>query len=81
MMEGNISGLLHPMREHGITRRCKHGNSSQHHILAKGHNLIVIPSEALFAERGIWARRAKASRSLRRNSRASGALPYSSAGD
>ena len=37
MMEGNIAGLLHPVREHGVTRRRKDGHSSQHQILAKGH--------------------------------------------
>ena len=37
MMEGNVAGLLHPVRKHGITSRCKDGDSSQHQILAKGH--------------------------------------------
>jgi hypothetical protein len=37
MMEGNVTGLLHPVREHGVPSRCKHGHSSQHQILAKGH--------------------------------------------
>src|SRR5579859_6598385 len=37
MREGNIAGLLHSMREHGVARRCEDGHSSQHQILAKGH--------------------------------------------
>ena len=34
------------------------------------------PEQASFARRGIWASRAEASRSLRRNIRAFGSLPY-----
>jgi len=34
------------------------------------------PEQAPFAQRGIWAGRTKASRSLRRNNRAFGSLPY-----
>ncbi len=37
MMEGNVAGLLHPVRKHGITSRGKDGDSSQHQILVKGH--------------------------------------------
>ena len=44
MMEGNAAGLLHPVREHGVTRRRKDGHSSQHKILAKGHLRAQISS-------------------------------------
>jgi hypothetical protein len=38
--------------------------------------LIVIPEQAFFAQRGIWADRAKRRVSLRRNNRAFGSLPF-----
>src|SRR5438270_889910 len=37
MMYGDVAGLLHPVRKHGITGRCEDGHSSQHQILAEGH--------------------------------------------
>ena len=37
MMKGDVTDLLHPVREHGVTGRCKDGHSGQHQILAKGH--------------------------------------------
>src|SRR5215469_17148742 len=37
MVKGNAAALFHPVREHGVSRRCKDGHSSQHQILAEGH--------------------------------------------
>jgi len=37
MMQRNAASLFHPVREHGITRRCEHGNARQDQILTKGH--------------------------------------------
>ena len=50
VIRGNSSDLLHPVRKHGVTGRCKNGDSSQHKILANGHKFIVIPSFIILTE-------------------------------
>ena len=37
MIERDAAGLLHPVREHGVSSRGEHRDSGQHKILAKGH--------------------------------------------
>jgi len=37
MMDGNVAGLLHPVREHGVSGRGEDRDSGQHKILAKVH--------------------------------------------
>src|SRR5215467_15654037 len=42
MVDRDAAGLLHPVREHGVTGRCEDGDSSQHQILAKGQNRFSV---------------------------------------
>jgi hypothetical protein len=37
MMNGDVAGLLHTMREHGVSGRGKYRDPGQHKILAKVH--------------------------------------------
>ena len=42
MVDRDAAGLLHPVREHGVTGRCEDGHSSQHQILAKGQKQFSV---------------------------------------
>ena len=63
MIEGNAAGLLHPVREHGVSGRGEDRDSGQHKILAKGHWKFrrcvtfgsSFRSSAVCAARQIWA--------------------------
>jgi len=47
MVNRDAASLLHPVRQHGVTGRCKDGHSSQHQILAKGQKQFSIISTQL----------------------------------
>jgi hypothetical protein len=40
MMDGDRAGLLHPVREHGVSSRGEDGDSGQHKVFAKVHGRL-----------------------------------------